>query len=134
MWIHLAGDLYEAHTDRVWEVLGYDSFEAWLAQPEIDLNPRHVYRMVQVWRELVVERDVSPETLDAAEVTKVAVVLPALRAGKTTVEDALADCATLSRSDLQERYAGNLQAPIAPEAEDWHDCPDCGKPHKAKRA
>lgn len=133
VWIHLAGDLYEAHSDRAWEVLGYDSFEAWLADPEIDLHPRHVYRMIQAWRELVVERSVPPESLEAVEVTKVSVVMPALRAGKVDVDAALSDAQTLSRSDLQERYTGDLDAPIAPENEEWHDCPDCGRPHKAKR-
>lgn len=133
VWIHLAGDLFEVHRDRSWELLGHDSFEAWLADPEIDLHPRHVYRMIQVYRELVHDGGVPVEALETADVTKVAVVLPALRAGKVDVAEALSDASTLSRSDLQERYAGDLSAPLKAETEpEWHDCPDCGRPHKAK--
>jgi carbonic anhydrase len=134
VWIYLAGDLYEFHQDRCWELLGHDSFEAWLADPEIDMHPRHVYRMIQAWRELVVERGVTPASLEHVDVTKVSVVLPAIRAEKASAEDALADATMLSRSDLHDRYAGDLSTPIAPENEDWHDCPDCGRSHKAKRA
>ena len=135
VWIHLAADLHEVHDNRAWEVLGHDSFEAWLADPEIDLNPRHVYRMIQVYRELVIDRRVPPGALEGAEVTKVAVVLPAIRAGTVTPEEALSDAATLSRSDLHDGYVtGNPRAPLAAENEpEWHDCPDCGRPHKAKR-
>jgi hypothetical protein len=133
-WIYLAGDLYEVKENQHWELLGCDSFEAWLADPEIDLHPRHAYRMVQVWRELVVDRGVPPEALETVEVTKASVVLPAIRAGKATAEDALADAAALSRSDLQERYSGDLSAPLdAEQGAEFCSCPTCGKTHKAKR-
>jgi hypothetical protein len=135
VWIHLAGDLFEFHRDRCWELVGHDSFEAWLADPEIDLHPRHVYRMIQVYRELVEDRAVPIEQLESADVTKVAVVLPALKRGDVTPDEALSDASTLSRSDLQERYSGDVRAPLNAEDEpQWHDCPDCGRPHKAKRA
>jgi hypothetical protein len=134
VWIHLAGDLFEVHRDRVWDLVGYDSFEAWLADPEIDLNPRHVYRMIQVYRELVEEREVPLEALEAADVTKVAVVLPALKRGDVTAEEALSDASTLSRSDLQERYSGDLKAPLDAEEEpEFCQCPTCGKSHRVKR-
>lgn len=135
VWIYLAGDLYEVHHDRHWERLGFDSFEAWLADPIIDMNPRHVYRMMQVWRELVVDRGVPPEALEAAEVTKVAMVLPAIRSGQRTADEALSDASVLSRSDLHEGYVnGDSHAPLNAEDEpEFHDCPDCGRPHKAKR-
>lgn len=134
VWVHLAADLHEVHDNRAWEVLGYDSFEAWLADPEIDLHPRHVYRMIQVYRELVIDRKVPLGALETAEVTKVSVVLPALREGKVSAEEALSDAATLSRSDLQERYAGDPSAPLdAGQEAELCQCPTCGKSHRAKR-
>lgn len=135
VWVHLAGDLQEFHDDRHWETLGHDSFDAWLAQSDVDLQRRHAYRLIEAHRELVLRRELSPESIEDVEITKVAVVLPALKRGDVTVQDALADVRVLSRSDLAEKYSSVpgalLDAQTEPEA---HECPECGRWHKAKAA
>jgi|SRR5947209_3732656 len=134
VWIHLAGDLREFHDDRCWEVLGYDTFEEWLGSPEVGLGRRQVFQLIAVHRELVGERDVQPDALEGLEVSKVAAVLPAITRGAVTVDEALSDVETLSRTDIKAKYRGDPHAPLDAEMEpEWHDCPDCGRPHKAKR-
>lgn len=131
VWIHLAGDLQEFHDDRHWETLGHDSFDAWLAQSDVDLQRRHAYRLIEAHRELVMRRELPPESIEDVEITKVAVVLPALKRGDVTVDDALADVRVLSRSDLADKYRGTPSAPIDATTEpELHECPDCGRVHR----
>lgn len=127
-WYSLAADLYEFHEGSMWTPLGYDTFEEWLAGPEIDLGRRHVYRLLQVYRDLVIDRHVPPEAL-TAEVTKIDAVIPAIKKGRVGVEDALTDAETLSRSDLKEKYGGKREPNAELDAEKEPDiipCPICG--------
>jgi hypothetical protein len=132
-WVELAGQLYTFHEDRCWEVLGYDTFEEWLASPDIDISRRHVFKLIEAYRELVIERGVSTDALGETEVTKVGTVLPAIRRGDVSTEDALADVKALSRTDLVERYKdpnASLDAESEPE---WAVCEACGSRYKVGR-
>lgn len=132
-WVILASRLYEFHDDRAWEVLGHDSFGEWLAGPDVDIGYRQAMRLIEAYREMTVERGISAEKLELADVTKVAVVLPAVRRGDVSAEDALADAQTLSRSDLAEKYGGNPNARLDAESEpELHACPECGRVHRTK--
>jgi hypothetical protein len=125
-WVLLAGRLHAFHTERAWEQLGYESFTDWLGEPEIGLRRAQAYLLVEAWQELVLDRSVQPDQLAEADVTKVAVVLPALRRAEVDVETALADCAALSRSDLAERYRpGHVSDSLDASAE-RAICPTCG--------
>lgn len=133
-WVMLAERLYEFHRYDAWQLLGHDSFAEWLAAPEVDLGYRQSMRLIESYREMVVERGVSAGALELADVTKVAVVLPAVKRGQVSAEDALSDAQTLSRSDLEDKYRhSDPNAPVDASAEEWHDCPDCGRSHRAAR-
>jgi hypothetical protein len=103
-WAQLAGRLHEFFSIEGWKPLGYDSFAAWLGQPEIGLRRDQAYRLVEAWRELVVARGIEPGELERLDVTKVETVLPALRRGDVEADEALADIEVLSRSDLRIKY------------------------------
>jgi hypothetical protein len=133
-WVLLAERLHEFHRDDAWQVLGYGSFAEWLAAPEVDLGYRQSMRLIEAYREMVVERGVSAGALELADVTKVAVVLPAVKRGQVSAEEGLSDAQTLSRSDLEDKYRhSDPNAKLDASAEEWHDCPDCGRPHRAKQ-
>lgn len=124
-WIMLASYLHEIQSDRLYRLLDCDTFERWLAGPEISLSRSHAYALIGAYQEFVVERGMDVEVVGAIEVSKLAETLPALRAGGVTVEDALADAEALSRSDLREKYrhdTGKLDAEIEPTV-----CPACGQ-------
>ncbi len=89
----------------MWSELGYESFKAFVADPDIGLpDYRQSMALVQAYRELVIERDIPVARLGDVDASKVAVVLPALKRGEVTVEDALSDAQTLPRSDLRSQY------------------------------
>lgn len=124
-WILMASLLYEMRESQLYRLLDYDSFERWLASPEISLSRSHAYALIGAYQEFVIERGLDMEMVGAIEASKLAETLPALRAGEVTAEDALADAEALSRSDLREKYRhdrGGLDA----EAE-AAVCPACGQ-------
>ena len=127
-WNLLAADLYEFHEQTMWQTLGYESLEEWLASPEVELGRRHVFGLIEVYRDLVINRQIDPEELGQADVTKVRAVLPAIKRGDVEVVDALADCEALSRSDLSEKYGkGRPNERLDAEAEpEKTNCPRCG--------
>lgn len=102
-WVALAAFLHEFHFQKMWEERDCDTFEEWLGTPEISLGRSQTYALIQIYDELVLKRGIKPEEL-TAESSKVAQVLPALRRGEVTVEDALSDAEALSRADLREKY------------------------------
>jgi hypothetical protein len=128
VWIALAGHLHEFYTDRMWESLGHDKFESWLGDPAIGLKRSQTYQLIEVYEELVAKRGVTQEELAELEMSKLAVVLPALRKGEAELEDVLADCEELSRSELREKYGQAVPAERIPLTE----CEDCGKMCRAK--
>jgi hypothetical protein len=128
VWIALAGHLHEFYTGQMWTALGHEKFESWLGDPAIGLKRSQTYQLIEVYEELVVKRGVSQEQLAELEMSKLAVVLPALRKGDVELEDVLADCEELSRSALREKYGQSVPAERIPLTE----CEDCGKMCRAK--
>lgn len=103
-WIRMAEDLFRFQQMEMWRHLGHDSFDAWLADPEVALERRWTYQLIATWRELVVRRNVDPVKLERVEPSKVQEVLPAIRRGYIDIEEGLADAESLSRTDLRQRY------------------------------
>ena len=131
-WVPLAASLYSFHSVEAWKARDSEltSFKAWLAQPEIGLAYRTAKDMVDAFGELVIERDVSPERLVRLDPSKVAVVIPALRAGDVEVEVALGDVEALSRSDLRIKYRAGAEDALDAEREPaWCRC-ECGNKHR----
>lgn len=123
----LGGLLFEAFEEGWWKLLGYKSEREWLASPGIELSYPHAKACAQVYRELVVDAGVDQARLAGLDVRKAQAVLPAIRDEKVTVDEALSDCATLSRSDLSEKYSGDPNAPLNAEDEPVREkCPTCG--------
>lgn len=130
VWIALAGHLHEFYTEQMWTALGHDKFESWLGDPAIGLKRSQTYQLIEVYEELVVKRDVSQEQLAELEMSKLAVVLPALRKGQVELDAALSDCEALSRSELREKYGQAVPAERIPLTE----CEDCGCMKRPKSA
>lgn len=123
VWTALAGYLHEFYTERMWEPLGHDKFESWLGSPDIGLKRSQTYQLIEIYEELVVKRKVSQDDLAALEMSKLAVVLPALRKGDVELDEVLSDCESLSRSALREKYGQAVPAERVPLTE----CEQCGK-------
>lgn len=134
-WIALAGDLYEFTDKKMYDHLGYGSLNEWLAGPDIELERRMVMYLTSAWRELVVSRNVDPRQLEEVNVSKVSVVLPAIRAGNVEIEDALSDAKTLTRSDLEAKYGkAGKDAQGGGDEPEYATCETCGSRYKVKRS
>ena len=134
-WVALAREFYDFYEAKMYRDLGYDSLDEWAHQPDVDVSPRWVYELVQLWRELVVKRDVDPSQIKALQASKISAVLPAVRRGQVTVQQALSDAEVLGRGDLRERYGDKREArDPSTDTGRMHDaekafweCPTCGQ-------
>jgi hypothetical protein len=132
-WVPLAASLHEFYVTKAWESRGNSSMTEWLAQPEIGIAYRTAKDMIDVYAELVVTRGVRPEELAMTDASKVAVVLPSLRAGTVTTGRALADCQVLTRTDLRELYRAGPDSPLDAGTEpELCVCGACGRRHRRK--
>jgi hypothetical protein len=100
----MARALHEFDEENGWTALGHDTLNEWLAQPDIGIMRRTYYKMVAAWRELAVLRQVSEEELAELDISKVEVVLPALKSGRKQLTEALDDVKALGFRDLREVY------------------------------
>lgn len=136
-WVLLAGELHEFRNINGWTLLGYETQEAYLADAELGIRRTQIYRLMQAYQELVIDRGVTPEQLARIDSSKVWEVLPAIRRGRVDTERALADAQVLGQTDLRERYrsVGGTD-PIDPppgrggfEPDKFHyeACPHCGQ-------
>jgi hypothetical protein len=140
-WSELARDLYEFYSASLWRDLGHDSFEEWMAGPDIEVQRRWAYELISIYRELVVLREVRMSDLAEIEPSKLQEVLPAVRRDQVTVAEAMADAKSLSKNDIRERYrpggagttpsANGSKPDVSTRYEALHEpayvrCPTCG--------
>jgi hypothetical protein len=137
-WARLAECLFQFDLHDVWQTLGYDSLNQWLAGPDIEMSRSMFYGLVRAYRTLVVEGGATIEQLARIDYSKAQEVLPAVRRNFVDVGTAIADAEVLSKSDLRERYsgdgapvlAGSVDQPVRPDAFHWEVCKSCGAKRK----
>jgi hypothetical protein len=140
LWVQLAEALYHFRAGQMWTDLGYPSFESWLADPEVELERRWVYKLTDAYRFLVVEQGVDRARVERLQVSKVNEVVPAIRRGQVDLETALSDAETLGRTDLEIKYRGtHSSTPGRPDVgtavQTEHEpelavCPTCGSTYR----
>lgn len=120
----VAQAVYQFDSESGWTALGYEKLADWLADPEVSMTYRTFRRYSDVWREVVVLRQTPVPTLAEVDVTKVDLVLPAVKDGRAKLEDALNDVRMMGARDLRETYvkapdppAADPPAPTAPDGE-----------------
>jgi hypothetical protein len=117
----LAEHLHEFHEERYWTLLGYETLEEFLAEPEVGMSRSAFFRLVEAWHWLVEVRKVAPARLSELAPSKVQEVLPAIRRGDVSPDDALADAKGFGKRDLREKYGiGPRRASYRGEG-GWHE-------------
>lgn len=127
-WLFVAAKAYRFMEGRMWERLGFESQNEWLASPEVEQARSHMMAITRVYRELVVDRGVPVEQLQGVSIRKLEIGLPAIEKGDPW-PDVVADARTLTRPDMEKRYRqpGGTRAPLNAAAEpDCQSCPMCG--------
>jgi len=97
--LDLARLLKDIKDDKLYESLGYETFESYIAQPELGFDRSSVYRFIQIYDKFVIELGVAPGRLVLTDWTKLRTILPCVN--KSNVKELLAKAESLSRSDLR---------------------------------
>lgn len=116
----LAEALYLFHKSGGWGLLGYDTLNEFLAQPELGMSRRQFFSLTRMWRDLVVVRQVEVSQLKRIEPAKVQEVVPAVLRGDVDLYRALGDAEALGHRDLRARYRGRVQHAALPDSEPTH--------------
>lgn len=122
-WLELAGLLYDFTKRRQYRDLGYHTFDEWLAAVDMDIGRRQIFKLIEIYETLVVERNLSVDELEGVQISKAYTVLNAVRNDQVEVDQALADARVLPVEDLKIRYKPRpasdktIEEPLDAEAE-----------------
>lgn len=114
--LELAKVLKENRDRKYWETLGYDTFEAYIANPDIGFERSTIYNLIAIYERFVLEYDVQPAGLAKTYYSKLTEILPVVT--KDNYEEWLTKAETLSRSDLREEVRSHQgRSPVYSHAE-----------------
>lgn len=102
--LKLAFLLIANHDNKYYEVLGYNTWEEFLAIPEISMSRSFAYKLMQVNHIWIEKYNVSQENLICIETEKL--YLAGTQATKDNYEEWLEKAKTLSRSDIRGLIKG----------------------------
>lgn len=135
LWPHVASAVVDMRESEGWQVLDIESFEAWLAQPEIALGQAQARKMAATFTAFRDAGFTDMEQLGSVNYPKLAVTARQVRRGKVDPERAIADAQAMPKPELEARYStgDKLDADDEPVKE---ICGECGrvKPTKKRRA
>ena len=100
-----AAELYEFQRLKQYVPLGYQTFEAFLADPDIDLSRRNTYRLIRLYKKYVLELGCATEALVDVGTHKLDLLVPYIEPNNMSYM--LNMGATLSRSDLKAELTNN---------------------------
>lgn len=95
----LGEELHVFHTGKQYETLGYSTFEAYLADPEVDLSRSSAYQAIAVYRHYILNLECPTVGLLQAGVAKAELLIPYTT--EDNVDEWLNKASALSRSDLR---------------------------------
>ena len=112
--LRLASLLISNHDNQYYKILGYDSWEEFLAIPELSMSRSFAYKIMQVYRIWIQKFFVSQENLMNIDNEKL--FLASTQATKDNYEEWLERARTLSRSDIrglikEEDYSYKVTCP-----------------------
>lgn len=117
--LKLAFLLITNHDNKYYKVLGYNTWEEFLAIPEISISRSFAYKLMQVNRVWIGKYNVSQENLMCIETEKL--YLASIQATQDNYEEWLERAKTLSRSDIRGLIKGGEYEYNIKEVE----CPKC---------
>jgi len=113
----------EIRDDELWRIMGYESFEAYFSDPELDFKKSSVYHAINL-----VETFRERKELETIPVSKLIMVAPHIT--ESNKSEMVEMARTLSRSDLQHQLIVMKLATVAPQLPPFpkvYPCMRCGK-------
>ena len=125
----LASLLTINHDNRYYKTLGYDTWEEFLATPEISMSRFFAYKLMQIDRVWVNKFGVSPAKLQGIDSEKLYLMGTMINESFTNeeIEERLEQARTLSRSDVKQLKSGKE---YEYERYKMVICPKCGHEFK----
>jgi hypothetical protein len=111
---YLANALYDLEETAGWSRLGYETKAEYLADPEVNVAPTVFNRLVAVWREFVVVRELEPSTLADVSIEKMSLTIAAVKEQKITPQQAVEDSRSLGLRDMREKFMKRTKKPEGP--------------------
>lgn len=100
-WIELASRLKEIRDSELYKG-GWENFEDFLNDPEMDMDPSQASRIISIHERLVLEHNISPAQIaESAGWAKISEVLPVITDKESAIEW-LDKCKVLTKSDLRK--------------------------------
>lgn len=112
----LSEELYHFYYNSDYETLGYNTFESYLADPEVDINRSSAYRLINIYRQYVLSLKCPTVGLLQAGIAKLDMMAKVIT--DDNAEEWLNKAATLSRSDLKLEIEAALPPKETPELPD----------------
>lgn len=94
--------LYEFDQMQGWEVDGFTSFSAWAASDALPLAEQTLDNLRALYAEMVVNHGVDPDEITSVGHSKVLLLLPSVRRGTMTADEAIKAAAQHSTIELRE--------------------------------
>ena len=120
------GSLFnEVRENQLYVLQGYDTFEEWLGEPDIDVSYQVALRFISIYETYILKFNMRPELLAGIEYTKLEMLSAMSDRPKEVIEDWLERAKVLKRSDLRKEIKGELGEEIK-ESVTLLKCPKCG--------
>ena len=124
VFLDMGKDLYELHQTNLFEVLGYKTFDAYVAAPDVNVGRRMAYMMKGCYSTFVLLYELDTVLLARIGISKLEMIRPIVSG--YDMEDWLCKAETLSRSDLSIEIDRHLDR-LPEEREDlWEDEDEAG--------
>ena len=101
--LRLASLLVVNHNENYYKILGYDTWEGFLAIPEISMSRVWAYKLIKVYETWVEKFGVEPAKLDI-DLEKLFLTIK--KATKENYKEVLEQARNLSRSDVKQLMSG----------------------------
>ena len=110
------------HDNQYYKTLNYDTWESFLAIPELSMSRFWAYKLMKVYETWIEEFGVEPAKLDV-DLEKLWLTTT-MGLNETNYEEMLEQARNLSRSDLRQLKSGDYE--FDPERYKVVICPKCG--------
>lgn len=100
--VELGKLLYEIRENKYYETLDYQTFNSYLAQPELGFSQRQAYYLISIYEKLSLQLGVSTATIAEIGEARSIAILPHIT--PENKEEMVNEAINLSRSDLIKKY------------------------------
>lgn len=140
--LHIGKALKTIKDEKLYKYLGespeYETFELYLLQPEIGIELRKAYYLIQIYEVFIDQLKFTMEDLQGLYWTSLRILLPVIKA--ENAEDLIMQAKTLSRSHLEiniKQLKQGIKSPMDCPHEEWreitfYECAKCRERSKQK--